>query len=286
MENYTNQQPPEGINVSKEHPLKDFFILLFGICATAIVFVLVLTLLSEQLVRFIPFETEALLADKFIVNEFNPDAKNAEHKKIEQYLQKLGNSLLEKQDFPREMKITMHYVDDETINAFATLGGHIIVHRGLLEKMPNENTLAMVIAHEIAHIKYRHPVMAMGRGITIAVAFASLAGITDSNIFNQLIGDIGMITALSFSRHNEEVADSSALKALLSYYGHTEGASTLFSILAKTQDSLRVPEFLSTHPLSKDRIDAIRDFQNKHNRNKQAHRLISMPDFISNPISQ
>ena len=64
----------------------------------------------------------------------------------------------------------MHYDASDTVNAFATLGGHVVIYRGLLEKLPNENVVAMVVAHEIAHIKHRDPVAALGRGVAITLA--------------------------------------------------------------------------------------------------------------------
>ncbi len=65
------------------------------------------------------------------------------------------------------MAVTAHYVTDDTINAFATLGGHLMVYQGLMRRMPGENALANVIGHEIGHVKLRHPVSSMGRGLVI-----------------------------------------------------------------------------------------------------------------------
>ena len=42
------------------------------------------------------------------------------------------------------------------VNAFATVGGHLIVNRGLLRDCRNESELAGVLSHEIAHIQLRH----------------------------------------------------------------------------------------------------------------------------------
>ncbi|MEO0579831.1 MAG: M48 family metalloprotease, partial [Pseudomonadota bacterium] len=47
-------------------------------------------------------------------------------------------------------------VDDPSINAFALPGGYIGIHTGLIEATRNENELAGVVAHEIAHVTKRH----------------------------------------------------------------------------------------------------------------------------------
>ena len=63
-------------------------------------------------------------------------------------------------------------------NAFATLGGHIAVTSGLYRRMPSENALALVLAHEIAHVSARDPISALGGSATLAllVALAVVAG--------------------------------------------------------------------------------------------------------------
>ncbi|MBK8289542.1 MAG: M48 family metalloprotease [Cellvibrionales bacterium] len=56
----------------------------------------------------------------------------------------------------------------------ATLGGHIVVYQGLLDATKDSETaLAMVMAHELTHIKLRHPAGAMGRGFAVAALLLS-----------------------------------------------------------------------------------------------------------------
>ena len=146
---YSNPEIPEGINTTEEHPLKEFAILSAGIIGVIVVVVLILSLLAEMLAPHIPFPMERELAAKFIsIDDYQSDE--------EIYLTSLGEKMSAHMALPEEMQIFMHYVDDEVKNAFATLGGHIFIHRGLLEIMPNENALSMVIAHEIAHTTERH----------------------------------------------------------------------------------------------------------------------------------
>ena len=68
----------------------------------------------------------------------------------------------------------MHYDDDAVVNAFATLGGHIVVYQGLLEAVPDENALAMVLAHEIAHVRHRHPIVGLSRSAALGFALMLL----------------------------------------------------------------------------------------------------------------
>ena len=51
-----------------------------------------------------------------------------------------------------------YLVDDSTVNAFAVPGGHVFVHRGLIERAGSYSELAGVLGHEVAHVTLRHSV--------------------------------------------------------------------------------------------------------------------------------
>lgn len=291
--NYENRLPPEGINVSEEHPLKEFFVLVMGFAIGIVLLVLVLSVLAGWLVRFIPFETEQGLAEKVFMasslstSELNPEL-NSEQQAIEDYLQALADKLALAQQLPKDMSITVHYIDEgdgeeQTVNAFATLGGHVIMFRGLIEKLPHENALAMVMAHEIAHIKHRDPIVAIGRGVTVGLALASLAGLGDSSAANMFVGQLSLVTALNFSRKQETLADQAAMDTLQVHYGHLGGAELLFEVLQDSHSGREPPVFLSSHPITEKRIEAIAAHRDALLRDKPANRkveLTPLPDIL------
>jgi len=188
-------------------------------------------------------------------------------------------------DLPEAMKINVSVVNSDTVNAFATLGGNVVFFTGLLNTLPDENTLAMVMAHEIAHIKLRHPLRALGRGVVVGLAVATVAGSSANGIVDELIGSTGLLTALSFTRDQERAADELAVAALVSRYGHADGSINLFEILhreqnkEKGQSSVKVPEFFSTHPLSKNRITAI-EHQLQENNWAAKGKMHKIPEAI------
>jgi len=259
---YSNPEIPEGINASVQHPLKEFFLLTAGILGGLLIVIVALTLLADRLAIYIPFELEMELATRVMDEE---DA-NVESLPVEDYLNRLANKIAIEQALPDEMQITVHYVDDELVNAFATLGGHLFMFRGLLEKLPHENALAMVLAHEIAHIKYRHPIRSMGRGILFGLAIGMVSSTLGNAMTDQVLANTGGLTVLKFSRDQEREADQTALDSLYQLYGHVEGADALFEILEQVNGnkSLQMPEFFSTHPLSENRINNIYSFQTAH----------------------
>jgi predicted Zn-dependent protease len=287
MTEYSNPQIPEGINVSSEHPLKDFFLMLSGISIALVVVIMLLSIFAQQLVRFIPFEVEQSLtanlgqgslelpdtdspdeeavATTLANNETSLAQLNTEKQayitRVEAYLQQLSNHLLESATDP--LPVSLHYIDSDMVNAFATLGGHIFITRGLLAILPDENALAMVLAHEIAHVQHRDPIVALGRGLTVGLALMSITGNGDGALAQQLLGEVNLLVSLSFSRDAETAADAAALKSLLRHYGHVASADQLFQYLQQHQGDELV-EWFSTHPLHDQRIATIVQFAGDH----------------------
>ncbi len=253
----SNPEIPEGINASDEHPLKEFFWLLIGITVFAALVIGALSLSAGWLAQKIPFEYETQLADHFPDVESGDSSNEA---RIAERLQGIADRLSVEQNLPEGMHITVHYSDSDVVNAFATLGGNIVIFRGLIEALPSEDALAMVIAHEIAHIKHRHPIRALGRGVTIGISFAAIFGMSGSSAGDRVLGEIGLLTALSFSRTQERAADETALRALVNVYGHGNGAIELFDTFSELEQTrFSEPEVLRTHPQSLDRLAALND---------------------------
>jgi len=125
--------------------------------------------------------------------------------------------------------------------------------------MPSENALAMVISHEIAHVKLRHPISTFGRGLAIGIVVAMVSAGSGSDIVGRALGNAGLLAALTFSRSQESAADADALRTLARMYGHVAGADEVFKLLQEesTRGIGSLPAILRSHPLDQDRIDAI-----------------------------
>lgn len=139
---YENPEIPEGINTTSTHPLKNLAVLLGGLLVLLVLGAWLMGMTGAYLAAKIPYSQELRLAEQYAepVAAFTP---------IERYLQQLADQVGRSMELPSGMKITVHYVDEGVDNAFATLGGNVFLYRGLLEKLLNENALAMLIAHGI-----------------------------------------------------------------------------------------------------------------------------------------
>ncbi|MBC6431862.1 M48 family metallopeptidase [Nostoc sp. HG1] len=170
---------------------------------------------------------------------------------VNRYVEQIGRRLVASSD-RRNLPFTFQVVDDDAINAFATLGGYVYVHTGLLKAADNEAELASVIAHEIGHIGGKHLVKQM-RQKAIASGLATATGL-DRNV---AVG-IGVDLALNRprSRQDEFDADQRGLRTLTRAGYAQSGMVTFMQKLLKKGGS--VPTFLSTHPGTSDRIDGLR----------------------------
>jgi len=263
---YHNPKIPEGINVTETHPLKEFTLLSSAVIAGVLILTLVISLSIDWLAGYIPFEYEQQLVQPF-------ESEMGERNEVDAYLQKLANKLAVAMDLPADMKIHIHYIDDDTVNAFATFGGHIMIFRGLLEQLPSENALMMLIGHEMAHVKLRHPLRAMGKGLVLSTLFSMVMGQSSDSV-SQLMSNTGMMTMLGFSREQEENADEEGLRAMWRYYQHVADSLALFEVLEKItpQQADDVPQLLRSHPQTAERISHLRQLMQARHWSLQGER--------------
>lgn len=155
--------------------------------------------------------------------------------------------------------------DDKMINAFCTPGGFIFVYTGLIKQAENEDQLASVIAHEIAHAELRHSVKKLSRGIgrqaiiiaAVAAASASFGVFLAVEVANKILG-------LGLSRNQEDMADKHSVIYLgtTNVYSATALADFFQSLVSNGKD-VNMPPILSTHPDTKNRIKRIRKWGKK-----------------------
>lgn len=148
--------------------------------------------------------------------------------------------------------------DDSTLNAFATPGGYIYVYTGLIKYLDNADDLAGVLGHEIAHADLRHTSRNLQKQYGVQILLSIVLG-KDPNTLEQIAGQVaGTVAGLSFSRDFEAEADDKSVVYLAATNHYAcDGAASFFEKLESSGQSAAIPEFLSTHPPSDERIVAI-----------------------------
>jgi predicted Zn-dependent protease len=150
--------------------------------------------------------------------------------------------------------------DDKTVNAWCMPGGKVAVYTGLLPYSQDENGLAVVMGHEVAHAIAKHGNERMSQGllaqfgaIGLSLALSGSPGAT-SNIFMQAYGvgtQVGVL--LPYSRVQESEADHIGLILMAKAGYDPRGAIALWQRM-NAKGGSRPPEFLSTHPAPESRI--------------------------------
>ena len=242
-----NPKIPEGINASQENPLKEFFWLLLGVGISIIIFVACISYFAQVLSPYIPFEWEESWVSENLANQLakkeNDTFSTSDFEQAQSALETILSGLQSKQSTPSKIKI--HLIDSTIPNAFATLGGHIFINTGLLPHIESENGLAMVIAHEMAHVEHRHPIQSLSRGLIIQLV--SMMIFADNSV-SSMLNQTSFLALLRYNRQMESESDNTALITLQNYYGHTEGAHEFFQSMLNEKEGRMSIEFFNTHP--------------------------------------
>ncbi len=162
------------------------------------------------------------------------------------YVNSIGQRLARTSARPN-IKYTFQVIDDESINAFATMGGYVYVNSGLMKMADNEAQLASVIGHEIGHITGRHGIQQMKQRL-IASGVSSLAGVDQNKL-----AQVGVELALRRpqSRTDEYDADKRGLDNVIKA---NYAPSAMPAFMSKLSSASNPPTFLSTHPSPPDRV--------------------------------
>lgn len=150
----------------------------------------------------------------------------------------------------KAIKYDITIIRDEVFNAYTVAGGKIFIYTGLLDKLQNEDELAFVIAHEIAHNELKH----------------CIHRIQHSYQASKLQPALGTIVQLAyaaykhpFSKEEERQADEYAVR-LMQKAGYKKAGAISFFVSLEKQESkwegsnlLTINDFVSTHPTAVER---------------------------------
>lgn len=146
-------------------------------------------------------------------------------------------------------------------NAFALPGGTMIMTDDMIDTFGDDpDLIAGVLAHEMGHVVDQHGLKMLYRSLSLYVIFALFAG-DFGPVLDEVMVEGHALLALVHSKRFERDADQFALELL-----HSAGISPLgLRRFFKELEKYDVPtDWMSTHPLSKDRVDAIDAFIDAH----------------------
>lgn len=174
---------------------------------------------------------------------------------INSYINEIGQRLAVSSDRP-SLPYRFQVVQDDSINAFATMGGFVYIHTGLIKAAQTEAELAGVIAHEIGHITGRHAINQM-RNAALASGVAGALEVDQDTLVN-----LGVQLALQLpnSREAEYDADRRGFHNMGRAGYDTTGFVNFMRTLERQGGT--PPEFLSTHPNPGNRVNNLQSMHN------------------------
>ena len=254
------------------------------------VFVLVLILLFQyrgpiaaQLSGLIPFSVEKKISDKVFTGKKTP-----EQIKVIKSLEELaGRIKFDKADWPHDF--TYHISSEAIPNAYATVGGHVFVNKGLITSLNSSEDLLGVMAHEMIHVQRRHVVKSVVQGLGVYTVLSLLIG-DITGVAAVLVDQGGPLLNLSHSRELEDEADQLGMKILVKNGVDPSGLSTSLQVINNYQkkliaespgadmlEKLQKIEILNSHPEIEKRIENLRKQADVY---KQSQKFVPV-DFTS-----
>lgn len=188
---------------------------------------------------------------------------------LNRYISRVGAAVLSSSDTPSTFGgFHFQVLRSDEVNAMAAPGGFIFITTGMLNLIPDEDTLAAVIAHEISHVNLRHGVKAISqdRMQKILSSLGQLAGSLNcsevvaqaSLIFSGTVDEVvGNLMLAGYGREQEYEADAAALEHLHAVNYSPFSLDVLLEQLENHEAQASSGGWFKTHPAAADRRHAI-----------------------------
>ena len=212
----------------------------------------------------ISLSEERVLGQQFLRSLY-AQAPRVEDPLMQSYLEHLIYRLASHSQL-EDRRLDLVVIDDTALNAFAAPGGIIGVNLGLFLVGETENEISSILAHELAHLSQRH--FARGQEAGRGASLKNLAGLLAGIVLMTTSGGSAGIAAISagqgaaqsemlrYSRSREAEADRVGIDTLVAADMDPRSMAYMFERLDRANrfNTTRIPEFLLTHPVTKDRI--------------------------------
>lgn len=175
-----------------------------------------------------------------------PPSKNAQ---TNSYVQCIANAITRETGGTWEVQV----FDSKEVNAFALPGGKIGVYTGLLKVAENQNQLAAVIGHEVAHVLAGHSASRVSNQMATQLGVGLISAGTGMS--PDMIGmGANLLLLLPYGRGDETEADVLGLDLMSRAGFDPRQAPALWVNMGKASGGQAPPEFMSTHPSNESRI--------------------------------
>lgn len=176
--------------------------------------------------------------------------------RVQAYVNAIGQKVTAQTERPG-VAYQFFVLDSPIVNAFALPGGYIYVSRGLLALANSDAELAAVLSHETGHITARHSAERYSHGVVTTLGAAIISAAIDSSGVTQALGVGSNLYLSSYSRTQEDEADSLGLRYMTRGGYDPAGMASFLASLQResTLDGKKdTVSYFSTHPATGERV--------------------------------
>lgn len=164
----------------------------------------------------------------------------------------------------RPYEFTFDVIESKEVNAFCLPGGPVFFYTGLLDKLKTEDEVVGILGHEIGHARLEHWARgvedANKKGILFGVAAEIFkVGKTGQDVGSVLLG----VDQLKYSRKFENQADGEGFTTVSQMGYNPQGMVNVFKMFQELKKGSGGPEWASSHPDDKKRIQRLEDLIKK-----------------------
>ena len=208
--------------------------------------------------------------DDFLnTNKISNDKKNtALVKKVGNNIQKAVEKFFRENNISEDLNgydWEFNLVESDEANAWAMPGGKVVFYTGILPVCQDEEGIAVVMGHEVAHAVAQHGSERMSQGLMTQLGGAALGvALKDEPEETKALwftayglgAQVGVL--LPYSRLHESEADHLGLVFMAMAGYNPNGAVEFWQRMAENKKGSAPPEFLSTHPSDETRINDLK----------------------------
>jgi predicted Zn-dependent protease len=269
--------PTSCENGKRHNPVKMIFLVLLILCSCQSAHKKTGTL------NFISVDEELDLG-KSLLLEASKNLKLLRNQVILGYLNQVGQEIGLQSDW-NGLTYTIHVINESDLNHFSFPGGNIFIYRGIIDSSQSVCEVALVIAHEIAHIANRDGIHRVAQKYGYAFAAQSLIG-HNPEIASQIVSQLySEGTILDYSSEEEYAADLKAIKYAWKANYDPSGILEILETI-RTTESTKTALLRKTHPSTRARYKKarieIRHAPYKSNLRKDTPEFAQIKDIIKN----
>ncbi|WP_286034129.1 M48 family metallopeptidase [Fusobacterium necrogenes] len=211
---------------------------------------------EEEIITQSYSQYKEVIANSKVLN--NDDSKLVKKvgERISKAVEKYFNEHPEQKNSQFKYQWEFNLIESEIPNAWCMPGGKVAVYTGILPYTKDEEGLAVVMSHEIAHA-----IAEYGREQASYSIIQNLGGsvVNSIGVSSQIYNGASNLVLLKYSREHETEADELGL-IFMKLAGYNPNAAITFWERMKNSSNENQIEFLSTHPSDTTRINNIKNF--------------------------